>query len=92
MASTPQILKMLNRNPQQGTQLTAGIGRLKSLIRLAKAAKYPTTAIQQMVADNPQLKEVMDFVQQSGADPKELFYKLAAQKGVDPNEILDMLK
>ena len=46
---------------------------------------------------NPQLnnktpmQQVMDYVNQNGGDPKAAFYKLAKEKGVDPNFILSML-
>lgn len=39
-----------------------------------------------------QLKSVMRMVQQSGKSPKEFFYALAKQRGVDPQQILDALK
>lgn len=34
----------------------------------------------------------MDLINQSGGDPKAAFYKLAQEKGIDPQQILDMLK
>lgn len=43
-------------------------------------------------AKNPQMAEVIQLVQSMGGDPKAAFYKLAAQKGVDPNSILSMLR
>ena len=48
--------------------------------------------LQMLAAQNPQLRQVLDYVQQSGGDPKEAFYKLAQEKGVDPNQIINMLK
>ena len=41
---------------------------------------------------NPQIKYVMDLVNQNGGDPKAAFYKLAEEKGIDPNEIINILK
>ena len=40
----------------------------------------------------PEMKTVMNLVQQGGGNAQQLFYQLAQQKGVDPNSILDMLK
>ena len=45
-----------------------------------------------MAEKNPKIIEVMQLVNSMGGNPKEVFYKLAAQKGVDPNSILSMLK
>ena len=40
----------------------------------------------------PEMKNILNMVQQNGGDAQQLFYKLAEQKGVDPNQILDMFK
>ena len=48
--------------------------------------------LQSMVSSNPQMKQVMDMVNQSGGNPKEAFYSLAKQKGVNPDDILNMLR
>ena len=44
------------------------------------------------INSSPELKGALDLVQQSGGDAKSLFYKLAQQKGVDPQSVLDMFK
>lgn len=41
---------------------------------------------------NPQLQMIINMVKNSGKTPKELFYQLAQQRGVDPNSILQMFK
>lgn len=47
-----------------------------------------TGIVNQTMQNNPQIKQVMDYINQNGGDPKTAFYKLAQEKGVDPNEIL----
>ena len=42
--------------------------------------------------NNPQMKQVMDVVNQYGGDPQKAFYAIAEQQGVNPQEILNMLK
>lgn len=54
-----------------------------------KALNNPQQAIQKVLNDNPQIQQLMQL---SNNDPKEAFYSLAKQKGVDPNYILNMLK
>ena len=44
-----------------------------------------------IINSNPQIKQVNDIINQYG-DAKTAFYKVAEQQGVDPNEILEMLK
>ena len=46
----------------------------------------------QMIQSNPQYKQVMDYVKQNGNDPKAAFYKMAQEKGVNPDDILNALK
>ena len=48
--------------------------------------------IQNNLTNNPQIQQVMNLVKASNMTPKEYFYMLAKQKGVDPNSILSMFK
>lgn len=59
---------------------------------MVKAAKNPQAMMQMMAQQNPQISQVMNFVQQNGGDPKTAFYKLAEQRGVNPDEVLQMLR
>lgn len=55
-------------------------------------AQNPRLALQNLVQSNPQMQNVMNIINQNGGDPKTAFYNLARQKGIDPNEVLDLLK
>ena len=68
---------------QMQTQQVAG---------MMKTMKNPQALLNQMSQNNPQVKQLMTMIQNSGKSPKELFYQVAQEKGVDPNEILKMLK
>ena len=48
--------------------------------------------VQNNLINNPQLQQVMHMVKASNMTPKEYFYMLAKQKGIDPNSILNMFK
>ena len=48
--------------------------------------------LRQLANSNPQMQQVLDVIQNAGGDPRRAFYELAQQKGVDPQEILDMMK
>ena len=41
---------------------------------------------------NPQLQRVMRMVKASNMTPKQYFYELAKQRGVDPEQILKQLR
>lgn len=63
-----------------------------NMINQIKSAANPQQAAEQMLFNNPNFKEVMNYINQNGGDAKTAFYNLAAQKGVDPNAILNQLK
>ena len=49
------------------------------------------SAVNNSIQNNPHLKEAIDYINANGGDPKEAFYKLAEEKGVDPQEFLNSL-
>ena len=65
---------------------------IKQMLNIIKGAKNPQSMIQSMIQQNPQMKQVMDYVNQNGGDPIKAFYSMAEQCGMDPDEILNMLK
>ena len=79
------ILNLLGRS-QPGFQA------LSQLIGMARAAKDPMSAVQQMSNNNPQMQQVMQVIQQNGGDARAAFYNMAQQRGVDPNAILNQLR
>lgn len=62
------------------------------MVNMIKSAGNPQAMLQSMVQNNPQMQEIMEIVNKSGGDPKAAFYKMAEEKGVNPDEILNMLK
>lgn len=52
----------------------------------------PMMMANQMLANNPQLRQAIDFVKQNGNDPQAAFYALAKQQGVDPQAIINAFK
>lgn len=60
---------------------------------MTRAAGNPSAMIQTLLNSNPNFQSVMSFVnQQYGGNAKAAFYDLAKQKGVDPNQVLSMLR
>lgn len=89
------ILQMLNNptqsliQPQNNAQ---GMNNIPQMINSLRNAQNPNGLINMMAQQNPQLQQVMNLVNQSGRSPKDLFLSMAQQKGIDPNQILNMLK
>lgn len=57
-----------------------------------KSAQNPQQMLNNMMMQNPQYKQVMDYINQNGGDAKTAFYKMAQEKGVNPNDIINALK
>ena len=61
-----------------------------NIINMLKAAKDPGELFKSMSQSNPQVQQIMQMIQQTNKTPKDLFYTVAQQRGVDPNDILSM--
>ena len=83
--NTPQILQQL------GSKLTVP-PQVRQMIAMIKSAGNPQLMLNQLMQSNPQMQQVMQIVQKYGGDPNKAFYALAEEKGINPQEILDLLK
>lgn len=63
-----------------------------SLLNQIRNAANPQEMTEQLLFNNPNFKEVLNYINQNGGDAKTAFYNLAAQKGVNPNDILSQLR
>ena len=77
---------------QQLAQSSPAMSSIKQMFGMVTASQNPQAMMNQLLTSNPNMKPVMDLIQQSGGDPKKAFYTLAEQKGIDPQEVLNMLK
>ena len=62
------------------------------MMNLLKSVNNPQLMLQQMIQNNPQMRLVMNYINQNGGDPKKAFYNMAQEKGVNPDEVLKMLQ
>lgn len=72
--------------------MSGNLQKVKQMMDTIKSARNPQAMLQNMINQNPQYKQVMDYINKNGGDPKTAFYKLAEQQGVNPDDILNMLK
>ena len=65
------------------------LAQAKQLMQTIKSSNNPQAMVNEMLSRNPQLNNIIN---QYGGDPKTAFYKYAEANGVDPDEILQMMK
>lgn len=65
---------------------------LKQLINNFKNSSNPQQFLNNYIKNNPQMQNIYSMIQNSNKSPKELFYYIAQQKGIDPETILNMFK
>lgn len=63
--------------------------QIKNAISMMKNAGNPQALAEQMLNQNPQVK---NFLAQNNNDPRQAFYSMANQMGVNPDDVLSMLK
>ena len=81
----PGILQQIARaNPM--------MEKVKQMMGMVNGAQNPSAMLNQLMMSNPNLKQVMDFINQSGGNPTTAFYSMADKMGVNPQDILDLLK
>ena len=84
MAIPSVLLQLAKNNPK--------MGQIKQMMSMIRSAQNPTAMLNQMAMNNPNLKQVMDIVGQYGGDANKAFVEFTKQNGINPQEIMDMLK
>lgn len=81
-----------SRTGSDGFQPSPFLGKMKGIMNMMRSGGNSDAMLQSMIQNNPQYGAIMELVKQYNGDARAAFYDLAKQKGVDPNEILNMLK
>ena len=81
----PRILQQLAKTSPMMQQV-------RQMIGMVNASQNPAAMINQLISNNPQMKPVMDAINAAGGDPQKAFYGMAEKMGVNPQEILNMMK
>lgn len=81
------VLQALRNTPTPNNSLN----QIKQMMNMVRSAGNPQAMLQSLAQQNPQMQQVMDLVNQAG-DPKTAFYQMAEEKGVNPEQILSMLR
>lgn len=65
------------------------LAQAKQMIQMVKSSGNPQMMLNQMMSSNPQINQIIN---QYGGDPKTAFYKYAEANGINPDEILNMMR
>lgn len=64
---------------------------LSTITNMLKGVKNPTDMLMNMAKNNPQANMILNAMK-NGGNPKDMFYELAKQRGINPEEIINIAK
>lgn len=59
---------------------------------MLKSLGNPQEMITQLIQNNPKMKEVQQLIDAAGGNPEQAFREKAKEMGIDPDQILSILK
>ena len=80
-------------NPIINQMMSTMVGNnpLVQLFRSIKGAQNKDAMLQAAAQKNPQLGQVLSFINKNGGDAKQLYYAMCQQQNKDPNIIINQL-
>lgn len=75
-----------------GNQNAYQMNQVKQMMGALRSSKNPQQLLINMMGNNPQFQQLLQMIRQSGKSPRDLFYQMAQQKGVDPEQLINQLK
>lgn len=70
------------------TMSSKNIDSYVNLARMIKGANNPMAMVSNLLNRIPGFGKAVNLINQSGTNPREFYYKLAKEMGVDPDEFL----
>lgn len=80
----------MNNNPMD--MLKPQLQQIKRQMRQIQSMSSPQAALNQLLLNNPQVSNALQFIKQNGGNPQIALQNLARQMGIDPNEIIKELQ
>ena len=77
-------MSLLNHNT------SPNVGQLKNIYNMLSKSSNPQAMLAEMAQKDPNIAWVMQMCK--NGNPKDLFYALCKQRGVNPDDILNQLK
>ena len=84
MAMPEILLQLAKNNPM--------IAKAKQMMNVIQTAQNPQAMLNQMIQNNPQLKQVMDVINQHGGDIDKAVRTVAEQNGLKPEDVMEMFR
>lgn len=67
------------------------VGQMKNMMQTFRNAKNPMALFQQMAMSNPQLRPIMNMINQ-GKNPNQILEDICKQRSINPQELMNILK
>lgn len=61
------------------------------MISMIQNSRNPQAMLQSLIQSNPKLQQMINYINKNGGNPKDAFYNMAKEKGIDPEEFLRTL-
>lgn len=68
------------------------IQQIKEIASQMRVAQNPQAFLNQIISNNPQVRNAVEFIKASGGDPQTAFINYAKQMGVDPQQFINQIK
>ena len=78
--------------PVVNQNLMNNVNQVKSLMAMVQNSQNPQAMLSNLMAQNPQVQNTMQTISQYGGNAQRAFYETCRQRGIDPNQIISMLK
>lgn len=78
--------------PRQAMSQNYNNNSLMGMMNQIRQSPNPQQAMQNMVMNSPDFRNIVNYINQNGGDARSAFYNLAAQKGINPESILQRLR
>lgn len=77
-------------NPLGSMPVNPLINQIKRMAQMVNSVRNPQQVLAHLAQNNPQVKSVMDLCQ--GRNPEQVFRSMCAQRGINPEEVIQALK
>lgn len=84
------ILEQMGKNSTNN--VVNNIQYFKNMLTNIQNSVDPRAKLNDLINSNPKIRDIMKMVQRYGNNPKDAFYALAKEKGVNPDDVLNALR
>jgi len=74
------------------TKTNQQINNPMAIVQAIRASRNPNMMLQQLAQTNPNVASAFNLIQRYGGNPQTAFYEEARRRGIDPNQIISMLR